>query len=171
MKIRWVISIVSIALCTPAFAETGRATLKGAAEGSPIAGTATFTDSPDGLKVSVHVEHASPGTHGLHIHEFGLCDDLGKAAGGHFNPDQVKHGFLPHDGFAAAHAGDFGNIEVAPDGSGTVELTLPGLTVTGGHYSVSGRAVVLHEHADDFGQPTGNAGGRIGCGSILVTKD
>jgi hypothetical protein len=28
--------------------------------------------------------------------------------------------------------------------------------------------VVLHEKADDFGQPTGNAGGRIGCGTIQL---
>jgi Cu-Zn family superoxide dismutase len=29
--------------------------------------------------------------------------------------------------------------------------------------------VILHEKEDDFGQPTGNAGGRIGCGVIHST--
>jgi Cu-Zn family superoxide dismutase len=29
----------------------------------------------------------------------------------------------------------------------------------------------VHEKADDFGQPTGNAGGRVGCGVIAVTGD
>jgi Cu-Zn family superoxide dismutase len=34
---------------------------------------------------------------------------------------------------------------------------------------VAGRAFVLHEKADDFGQPVGNAGSRIGCGPIVLT--
>jgi Cu-Zn family superoxide dismutase len=34
---------------------------------------------------------------------------------------------------------------------------------------VGGRAIILHEKMDDFSQPTGNAGGRIGCGTIIVT--
>ncbi|MBI4430987.1 MAG: superoxide dismutase family protein [Candidatus Omnitrophica bacterium] len=32
------------------------------------------------------------------------------------------------------------------------------------------RAVILHEKEDDFGQPTGNAGGRIACGKIGLKK-
>jgi Cu-Zn family superoxide dismutase len=64
-----------------------------------------------------------------------------------------------------------GNIEVNPKGSGKATVVLPGvsLTGTGGTPSVEGRAIILHEKADDFGQPTGNAGGRIGCGIITVT--
>ena len=31
---------------------------------------------------------------------------------------------------------------------------------------MSGRAVIIHEKADDFSQPAGNAGGRIACGLI-----
>jgi len=29
--------------------------------------------------------------------------------------------------------------------------------------------VILHEKVDDFSQPVGNAGGRIACGSIVLT--
>jgi len=31
---------------------------------------------------------------------------------------------------------------------------------------VLGKSVIVHEKTDDFSQPTGNAGGRIGCGII-----
>ena len=99
------------------------------------------------------------------------CEDEGKAAGGHYNPQGVKHGFLPTDGFAQAHAGDFGNVDVRADGVGTLELVIPELHVSGGTYTVGGRSVVLHEQVDDFGQPTGNAGGRIGCGVIAITGE
>lgn len=154
------------------WAETAIAKIKGTAEGSPITGEATFTETPVGVEVVVTVQNAPPGKHGFHIHENGSCADLGNAAGGHFNPDGVPHGYLASDGFEKAHAGDFGNIEVGPDGIGALEdVFIPGLSLKKSEkYSVPGRAVILHEKEDDFGQPTGNAGSRIGCGIIeLVT--
>ena len=153
-----------------ASAETGRAELRGTAEGSAISGSAVFTETPEGLQVSVHVTAAPAGKHAIHIHQYGGCGETGNAAGGHFNPDNVAHGFLPKDGLTAAHPGDLGNLEVGEDGDGRLSLLLPGVSMTGGKYAVSGRAVVLHEKPDDFGQPTGNAGGRIGCGPILMIK-
>ena len=153
---------------TTALAATGRAAIHGTAEGSPIAGTATLADTPQGLKISVQVTGVPPGDHGIHIHEFGACEDLGKAAGSHFNPDGSRHGFLPKDGAAGAHSGDMGNITVGADGTGVLDVVLPGTTLTDGPHAVAGRAIILHEKLDDFGQPTGNAGGRIGCGKIEV---
>ena len=169
MKSAWGLGLLILVSCGTVWAETGKAVIRGTAEGSAIAGTATFTDTPGGLQVAVQVTNILPGKHGFHIHQYGSCDDVGKAAGGHYNPDGVKHGFLPTDGFAGAHAGDLGNLEVGTDGSGKAELTLPGLRLSGGKYTVGGRAVVLHEQVDDFSQPTGNAGGRIGCGVIAIT--
>ena len=154
-----------------ALAETGTAVIKGTAEGSSIAGKAVFQDTAEGLKVSVELNNVPPGKHGFHIHQYGACGDSGKAAGGHFNPDAVAHGLLLKDGFTHAHAGDLGNAEITPDGTGKVELILPGLSLSGGKYSVGGRSLILHEKEDDFGQPTGNAGGRIGCGTIEITGE
>lgn len=164
-----VMGVLLIIGATEAMAETGSTVIQATAPDSAVSGTATFTDTPEGLQVSIQVSRVSPGKHGLHIHEYGACGEMGKAAGGHYNPHGVKHGFLPTEGFTGAHAGDLGNLEVGPDGAGKLELTLPGLRLSGGEHSVGGRSVILHEKEDDFGQPTGNAGGRIGCGIIAIT--
>ena len=171
MKRRVVVMAGAIigAWMTNVCAETGKAVIQPTSEGSSVAGSATLTDTPAGLQVAVEVTGVSPGRHGLHIHQYGGCGDAGKAAGGHYNPAGAPHGFLPADGAAKAHAGDMGNIEVGPDGSGTATVVLPGVSLGSSAHSVGGRAVILHEKVDDFGQPTGNAGGRIGCGPIIVT--
>lgn len=145
------------------------ADLKGTAPDSPISGTVTLTETLEGLKVDVEVAGVPAGKHGFHIHETGSCEDGGKAAGGHFNPKNVTHGFLPKDGLEHAHCGDMGNIEVSPDGIGALSIVLPGVTLAGEN-GVVGRSVILHEKEDDFGQPTGNAGGRIACGVITKSE-
>lgn len=174
MKRCWVLLVslvVSAGVSTAVWAESGKAAIRATSDGSTVSGTASLVDTPQGLQVALQVSGALPGQHGVHIHQYGDCADHAAAAGGHFNPNQVPHGFLPNDGLAKAHPGDMGNIEVGPDGSGALTLTLPGVTLGGSAYSVGGRAIVLHEKVDDFGQPTGNAGGRIGCGPIVITKE
>ncbi|MBI1992330.1 MAG: superoxide dismutase family protein [Candidatus Omnitrophica bacterium] len=151
-----------------AFAETGTAVIQGTSEGSTVNGSAILIDSPDGLEVTVEVMGVAPGKHAIHIHQYGACDDKGNAAGGHFNPDGSPHGFLPSDGLSKAHPGDMGNLDVGQDGKGFLTIRLPDVALSGGRYSVGGRAIILHEKVDDFGQPTGNAGGRIGCGVIVI---
>lgn len=171
MRHGWRVAVVVVMAlwCGPASAETGEAVLGATQDGSLESGGVVLSDTPDGLRIVVHVTGVSPGKHGLHIHEFGGCGDAGKGAGGHFNPEGVQHGYLPTDGFGQAHAGDLGNIEVEQDGTGSLAITLRGVTISGGNYSVAGRAIILHAKEDDFGQPTGNAGGRIGCGPIAIT--
>jgi Cu-Zn family superoxide dismutase len=167
MKTLW-IGLVSLGMASAAYAETGIAVIKGTGENSNVGGTVTFQDSKEGLKVDANLTGLPPGNHGFHIHEFGSCEDSGKAAGGHYNPKGSKHGFLPTDGLHKAHGGDMGNITAGADGTAALELVLPKITLTRKH-SVAGRAVIVHEKADDFSQPVGNAGSRIGCGPILVT--
>ena len=111
-----------------------------------------------------------PGAHGFHIHEFGSCADLGKAAGGHYNPTNTPHGDVLKSGPHHAHVGDMGNISANEKGEATLTATLKELTLSGAPHAIGGRAVILHEKEDDFSQPTGNAGGRIGCGTIVITS-
>jgi Cu-Zn family superoxide dismutase len=128
-------------------------------------GTLIFSQNEKGVTVTGNLSHLPPGKHGFHVHENGSCADEGKAAGGHFNPDNVMHGHL-EDHPQNAHAGDMGNIEVNEQGKANIDILLPEATLTEGKYSLSGKALIIHEKEDDFGQPTGNAGGRIGCGII-----
>ena len=151
------------------FAESGTAYVYGTNKESNIRGIARFKDLPKGLGIRVHVQNVSPGKHGIHIHEFAACMDSGKAAGGHFNPKGVKHGLLAKNGPKRAHAGDLGNIVVGPGGKGVYKAVIPGLTLSSGKTNVAGRALILHQKEDTFGQPTGDAGVRIGCGSIRIT--
>src|SRR5947209_10641130 len=134
-------------------------------KGNTVTGTVSFTKVQGGVKVVADLTGLTPGEHGFHIHEKGDCSDPeAKSAGGHFNP-----GGMPHAGpkETKRHAGDFGNIEIKADGTGDLDMTSDMLTVKPGPNSVVGRAVVFHEKADDLKtQPTGNAGGRFGCGVI-----
>jgi superoxide dismutase, Cu-Zn family len=134
--------------------------------GSNVGGWATFTDrSTGGVAVVVHIENAPPGTHGIHVHEKGDCSALdASSAGAHFNP-----GGMPHAGPADTHrhAGDLGNMTIESNGTGHLEMVTDLLTVKPGPNSVVGKSVVFHEKADDLtSQPSGNAGGRLGCGVV-----
>ena len=168
-KRQLVLVMAGIFMCSSSvFAARGHAPIKGTSGESKIEGDIFFNEENGGLTVEAKVVNVAPGNYGFHVHENGSCDDTGKAAGGHFNPNHVEHGYLPKNGILHAHAGDMGNITVGEDRTGVSNIFLPGLTLTNGIYAVAGRAVIVHEKADDFGQPTGNAGSRIGCGVIEV---
>jgi Cu-Zn family superoxide dismutase len=149
-------------------AETGRAVIAGTEPGSKLTGEVKLEETEAGLRIEVTLSGVPPGEHGFHVHEFGSCDAGGKAAGGHYNPDGVRHGDLRKDGTSGAHAGDLGNLSVQPDGRASFTAVIEPLTLSGARYPLAGRAVILHAQPDDFGQPTGNAGARIGCGTILI---
>jgi len=145
-----------------------QATISDPSGKSQLNGKVNFTETAKGVLIQASVKNVPPGPHGFHIHEKGNCGDAGNAAGGHFNPDKVKHGKLITDGFANAHAGDLGNLSIAPNGTGTFAQTVPGLALNNGKYAIANHAIILHAKKDDFSQPTGNAGGRIGCGVISL---
>ena len=146
------------------------ATIKGTAPDSKLNGFADLIETKEGVYVDAELYSAPAGKHGLHIHENGSCEDSGNAAGGHFNPDNVQHGNFPEDGAQKAHVGDMGNVEVDENGEAYFSVFLPGVSLSSGKHNVMGKAIVLHEKVDDMGQPTGNAGGRIGCGVIQAVK-
>ena len=141
--------------------------IKGTKPGSKVYGEAELVEEKGGVSVFVEVYNVSPpGKHGIHVHEYGSCEEGGNAAGGHFNPHGVKHGFFPADGAEKSHPGDMGNITITPNGEGTLSVFLRGDSLSEGEHTIAGKAIILHEKEDDFGQPTGNAGGRIACGII-----
>jgi Cu-Zn family superoxide dismutase len=154
-----------------ASAKIGYASIQGTSAYPELSGEIWLKETKNGLRLVGQLRNAPPGPHGFHIHEFGSCAEDGKAAGGHYNPDGVKHGNLVTDGFENAHAGDLGNVAVASNGIATWEQTFPGLSLSSGDYTVVGRSVILHADADDFSQPTGNAGARIGCGTITLKSN
>ncbi len=165
----WLAVMAGLALgAASAGAERGAALIKGTSEGSGISGTVSFEDTKKGLKIAARLSGVPAGEHGFHVHEFGSCEDGGKAAGSHYNPLSSIHGHAVKDGLKKAHAGDLGNIAVGADGKAFLDMVLPKVSLTGGRHSVAGRAVILHEKADDFGQPVGNAGGRIACGVVVI---
>jgi Cu-Zn family superoxide dismutase len=133
--------------------------------GSSLSGKATLTETADGVKVDLALEGLPPGEHGAHVHEKGDCSAAdGSSAGGHFNPASNPHA-LPAG--TPRHLGDLGNITISPDGKGTLDIVAPGANLKDGDpNSFLGKAIIVHEKQDDGGQPTGNAGGRIGCAEI-----
>jgi Cu-Zn family superoxide dismutase len=134
--------------------------------GRRASGFASFTEVPGGVLIVVDIQGATPGTHGIHIAQYGDCDAANaSSAGPHFDPVDTSHG-SPDS--SIHHAGDLGNIEIDQKGVGHYERTIRGLTVRPSPYSVVYRALVLNERADDFKtQPAGDSGARIACGVIL----
>ena len=146
--------------------------------------TVKFYGGEAGSEVKVELAGVTAGLnafHGLHLHanpDTLQCDPATGFAnvGGHWNPTMAaSHG---------QHAGDLPSVLVQADGTGTAK------SVTGRFEpsAIGGRAVILHLGADNFanvpsryvsGQPpvagpdgatmgTGDAGGRIACGVIVL---
>jgi len=133
-----------------------------------MGGSAIFIKAGSQIDLQVTVQQAPAGTHAVHIHENGDCSAPdASSAGGHWNPTGEDHGewdVAPH------HLGDIGNLEVGEDGEGSLSLSTDKWSMgTGADNDILGKAVIVHAAADDFtSQPTGAAGGRIGCGVIKV---
>jgi Cu-Zn family superoxide dismutase len=158
-------------LAAPAIAAEQPGVLVGA--GGKALGTVSVTDAPNGVLLRIEAKGLTPGWHGAHFHEKGVCSDEGfKASGAHVHAasaNPVTHGLLNAE---ANDAGDLPNIYVAADGSTTVELysTLVSLTGTGGRPALKdadGAALVIHASPDDYKtQPIGGAGARVACAII-----
>jgi Cu-Zn family superoxide dismutase len=136
-------------------------------EGNTARGIVELQRSGSGTTITIRMEGLSPGKHGFHIHQYGDCSSLdGKSAGGHYNPEEARHGG-PAD--KDRHVGDLGNILAGLDGKAVVEILDQRVALDGPH-SVIGRAIVVHGGADDLSsQPAGAAGARVACGVIGIT--
>lgn len=135
-----------------------------ATEGNEAAGSVSFEQGPTGVKVTGKITGLAAGKHGFHVHENGDCSAPdATSAGGHFNPEGVKHG-APDAG--KHHVGDMGNIMANDQGIAIVDENFDFLSLEGDN-SIIGKAVVVHGGADDLeSQPSGAAGPRVACGVI-----
>ena len=134
--------------------------------GGDVAGTITFTKVEKGTRVQAEITGLPAGKHGFHIHEFGDASSPdGKAAGSHFDPKMAKKHGDPSKA-DVRHLGDLGNIEAKDSGKATYDEVYPDLPIG----TIIAHGVVVHEKADDFGQPVGNAGGRLAVGVIGIAK-
>ncbi|QDH71917.1 superoxide dismutase family protein [Lysobacter alkalisoli] len=141
------------------------------ASASLVSGKLAIVPVVDGVRLSGEVGGLGPGRpHAIHIHEKGDCSAVdASSAGGHFNPDDSVHGRVGH---GAHHGGDMDNLQADGRGVARVDAFARGVTLGGGAYNdVAGRAVIVHAAADDYtSQPAGNAGARVACGIIKVTR-
>lgn len=145
---------------------TAKATIQ-SASGSTMTGEAVFEEVTGGVKMTLTVKGATPGTHAVHLHESGDCSAAdATSAGAHWNPTHQSHGDRSGDG--EFHSGDIANLIVDADGTGKLEATAKDWTIGGAeNTNVIGKAVIIHASPDDFvSQPSGNAGAREGCGVV-----
>ena len=136
-------------------------------EGNACKGVVTFSAEGGKVKIVAELEGLSAGAkHAIHIHEFGDATAKdGASAGGHYNPEGHSHA-LPET--AERHAGDLGNLTADAEGKAKYELVVDNITLNGAKNPILGRSIIVHAKVDDGGQPSGNAGPRIGCGVIGI---
>ena len=125
-------------------------------------------------KIVARITGLAEGLHGFHIHQYGNLTDGCKTAGPHFNPFNRLHGG-PLDDEENRHVGDLGNVTAGADGVAEYELE-DHLVSLWGEHTVYGRSFVVHANEDDLGKgghelssTTGNAGGRLACGTIGIS--
>ena len=134
------------------------------AEGDSV-GSVALKQGPQGTLLHARLTGLPPGTHAIHVHTVGACEPPDfESAGGHYNPDQKKHGLFREDGF---HAGDLPNIHVPESGTLEVEVFTERLKLTDDLFGGDGTSMVIHRDPDDYrSDPAGHAGERVACGVI-----
>ncbi len=131
-------------------------------------GSVTLAEDPAGLTINLSVTGVAAGTHGLHLHEKGLCEGPKfDSAGKHMNPGAKQHG---RDNPAGAHLGDLDNLVVGADGRATLSLPIDGVMMASGPAMLAdadGTSLVIHAKPDDYKtDPSGNSGDRIACAVV-----
>jgi len=172
-------AVLGLSGCAAAgtIANTQTITLRDAA--GRTVGTALLTPATEGVQVVLSASGLPGGTHGVHVHQNGVCDPAPppnaegrvepfSTAGPHFNPTTRQHGFENPNGH---HVGDLRNLPVDANGRGTLNGVAMGATLEGfGANSLrkaGGTSLVVHANTDDYRtDPSGNSGPRIACGVI-----
>jgi Cu-Zn family superoxide dismutase len=138
-------------------------------QGNTASGSLTLTAADNAVALSGTIQGLAPNAEfGFHIHEKGDCSAPdASSAGAHFNPANSQHGDPAGE---SHHAGDMHNAKSDAQGVAMIEAQVSGVSLGSGQPDdVLGKAVVLHEKADDFTtQPSGDSGARIACGVIAM---
>jgi Cu-Zn family superoxide dismutase len=144
-------------------------TLQGVNNAS-VQGTARLTQEDDGVRVVATVTGATPGKHGIHIHEKPDCSNpVAKSMGEHFSPGGKPHALPKEEDVDKRHLGDLGSIDIGQDGRGTLDIVVDGASLTSDQSrSFLNRALIVHAGEDKGreAQPAGNSGDPIACGVI-----
>lgn len=147
--------------------EQAHANINGTKSDTTVSGTAHFMrqNGAVSLTLSLNVPSKANSSVAVHFHEHGDCGNNGEGAHGHWNPTGENHGEWNKDQF---HSGDIGNIKLDKDGKATVNLESNRWTIGGPvNSNILNKAIIVHSGVDDYKtQPTGNSGGRIGCGVV-----
>ena len=129
-------------------------------------GAVRLTQTSHGVLIAAEVNGLAPGGHGFHIHTAGVCTPDFAAAGDHFNPGDLGHGYLHSGGI---HAGDLPNIYAGADGAARADYFTAAVTLDADAehslFDADGSAIIIHEKPDTYGEDAG-AGGRVACGVI-----
>jgi Cu-Zn family superoxide dismutase len=133
-------------------------------------GSITLKQTKTGVDLAVDLTKLSPGEHGFHVHEHGICapadkegkKTAGQAAGGHWDPSTTKLHKGPGGG---GHRGDLPKLVVPENGKLKTKLTVEGLTLA----DLGGKALMIHAGGDNYSdtpKPLGGGGDRVVCGVI-----
>jgi Cu-Zn family superoxide dismutase len=152
---------------SPMAAPAGATAVLAATQGNTAAGSLALSSDGSAVRISGSLSGLKPnGEFGFHIHEKGDCSAPdASSAGGHFNPTSAQHGDPQGE---THHAGDMLNAKSDAQGVAQVDATATNVTLGSGQPNdIVGKAIVLHEKADDYkSQPAGDSGARIACGVI-----
>lgn len=98
----------------------------------------------------------------------------GSAAGGTYGDSGTQRqpsGSQPSGSQPSGESGEYGTLQPDSSGRAQVELTLPGVSLTGGENSLLGRSVVVHESTEGLSQLTEGNGKPLACGVISTQSD
>ncbi len=133
-------------------------------------GRVEFTDTAQGLQITVNLKGIPSGEHGFHVHEIPDCSPMmqnGKmtcamAAGGHFDPEKTGKHLGPEGG---GHKGDLPFITADANGNVSQTFLVRGVKAA----LFKNRSIMIHAGGDNYAdEPValGGGGARIACGII-----
>jgi len=113
-----------------------------------------------GVLLTPDIKQLSPGLHGFHVHQKPKCANFGKAAGGHFDPQNTGQHLGPYD--PNGHLGDLPALYVNQNGEANHPVLAPKLNVK----DLKSHALIIHKDGDNYSdkpEPLGGGGPRVAC--------